>query len=192
MLLSAPLFLVRPYGSVLLASQRFEASNLASASGTLIAIALSYWGLSHGLGLWSVFWGTCLAGSCRSFWTGSRLPIAACSFWMVVVGFGSSGTFSPVRQGILKFPRRPCFPDSLRHFAVACSCPVLRCRGCCHFQHGHQDRLVGHDAYPKVSRCVTGWVFRAARIGKAGGFRKALPSGHGVAFHCLGPGFLGH
>lgn len=60
MLLSGLLFLVRPYGSVLLASQRFEASNLASASGTLIAIALSYWGLSHGLGLWSVFWGTCL------------------------------------------------------------------------------------------------------------------------------------
>ena len=60
MLLSGLLFLVRPYGSVLLASQRFEASNLATAGGTLLAIGLSYWGLSHGLGLWSVFLGVCL------------------------------------------------------------------------------------------------------------------------------------
>ena len=60
MLLSGLLFLVRPYGSILLASQRFEASNLATAGGTLLSIGLSYWGLSHGMGLWSVFLGACL------------------------------------------------------------------------------------------------------------------------------------
>jgi len=59
MLLSGLLFLVRPYGSVLLASQRFEASNLATAAGTLFAIGLSYWGLAKGMGLWSVFAGVC-------------------------------------------------------------------------------------------------------------------------------------
>ena len=63
MLLSAVLFLVRPFGSVLLAAQRFEASNLATTTGTLLGIGLSYWGLSSGLGLWAVFAGVCLTQS---------------------------------------------------------------------------------------------------------------------------------
>ncbi|NDB34573.1 MAG: hypothetical protein EB023_04330 [Flavobacteriia bacterium] len=61
MVLSGISFLFRPFASVLLAAQRFGVTNIANSVGILLAIPLSFWGLSQGKGLWAVFAGQCLS-----------------------------------------------------------------------------------------------------------------------------------
>ncbi len=61
MILSGISFLFRPFASVLLAAQRFGVTNIANSVGILLAIPLSFWGLSHGMGLVIVFAGHCIS-----------------------------------------------------------------------------------------------------------------------------------
>lgn len=52
-------FPVRPFSSLLLAVQRFEANYLVSSASFLVALFLTWWGFKMGWGLWSVFIGNC-------------------------------------------------------------------------------------------------------------------------------------
>jgi O-antigen/teichoic acid export membrane protein len=98
-------FMIRPFTSLLLAAQRFEINNLASAAGSLASLLMIWLSLRAGLGLWSLVGVTLF----------QQLLGAATTLWMV-----HQLKLLPVAWRIDHFPRdrvRTLFRESLDFFS---------------------------------------------------------------------------
>lgn len=71
-------FMLRPFTSLLLAAQRFEANNLVSAAGSLASLGMIWLFLQAGLGLWSLVGVTLfqqLLGAATTLWMVRQLKL---------------------------------------------------------------------------------------------------------------------
>jgi len=81
-------FVIRPFTALLLAAQRFEANNLASAFGCLASLALIWAALGAGLGLWSLVGVTLLQqtlGAATTLWMIRRLSLVPSGWRMTSI-----------------------------------------------------------------------------------------------------------